>query len=347
MTTQLQAMVDFLSGREGAGSDRVRSELADPEGDAARFLEAVRRLSRNALGPPVFKGLGLPRSMGGRVPDVAARPPHSAHRRFLGILPWLTTSLAAGAAVWLLLTCPCRHAKPQGTAPAVAALVPSADGGATVPTPAATPSMQPDPTPGGVAAPSPLPKDNPAMEIEIPANGPKLLPSRQSNAREDDLLGQIDDLQLRLKATAADTAAANARVAELEAKLRADEVKNGRLSSQAAGLTQELQREQTKEDKLRRETEVLAAQLTRSKKEQTQVAGATVTTQIASLQETLEKVREQLRGELAKNEQLRKQLDEQIKSVQAAREEAAKLRQEAQALSDKLRGKQVAKARRR
>jgi hypothetical protein len=107
-----------------------------------------------------------------------------------------------------------------------------------------------------------------------------------------------------------------------------------------------LQSEQTKVEKLRRETEVLAAQLAQSKKEQTRVAGATLATQPASLQETLERVREQLRAEVAKNEQLRKQLDEQIKSVHAAREEAATLRQESQVLSDKLRRKQAVEARR-
>jgi hypothetical protein len=345
MTTQLQAMVDFLSCREGAESDRVRSELADPESDAGRFLEVVQHLSRNSLGPAVFKGLGLPPSTGGRVPDVAAPPPHSARRRFLGILPWLITALVTGAAVWLWLTCPCRLAKPQGPVPAVTALVPPAAGGATVPTPAGATPLHPDPPSRGVADPSPLQKDKKATKIEISVDGPKSLPVRLSDTREDGLLGQIDNLTLGLKAAAAETAAAKGRVAELEAKLRESEVENGRLSSQTASLRQHLQSEQTKVEKLRRETEVLAAQL-QSKNEQTRVAGATLATQPASLQETLERVRGQLRAEVAKNEQLRKQLDEQIKSVHAAQEEAATLRQESLVLSDKMRRKQAVEARR-
>jgi hypothetical protein len=114
MKTQLDAMVEFLSGREGEETDRIRLELADPESDTARFLYAACRLSSEMFTPHLFKSLGLPLSARDHVPDVP-RPqsPPSAGRRLLRILPWLTTALASGAVLWLMFTCPCNHAKPD------------------------------------------------------------------------------------------------------------------------------------------------------------------------------------------------------------------------------------------
>jgi hypothetical protein len=56
MKTELDAVVDFLAGGRGGDAERVRAALADP---ASRFLTASRALSRAALGPQVFRGLGL------------------------------------------------------------------------------------------------------------------------------------------------------------------------------------------------------------------------------------------------------------------------------------------------
>jgi hypothetical protein len=114
MKTQLDAMVEFLSGQESEEAGRIRSALADSRSDAARFLTATRRLSRAVFAPHVFRGLGLPPGTRERVPDVAPpQPPLSAGRRAWRLLPWLTTALASGAVLWLLLTCPCDHTKPD------------------------------------------------------------------------------------------------------------------------------------------------------------------------------------------------------------------------------------------
>jgi hypothetical protein len=114
MTTQLDAVVEFLSGREGEGPDRIRLELADPESDAVRFLDAARRLSGDMFTPHFFKKLGLPPSASDHVPDVP-RPqsPPPSGRRLLRILPWLTTAVALGAVLWLVFTCPCHRQSPS------------------------------------------------------------------------------------------------------------------------------------------------------------------------------------------------------------------------------------------
>jgi predicted RNase H-like nuclease (RuvC/YqgF family) len=120
MTTQLDTMVEFLSGREREETDRTRLGLADPESDTARFLDAARRLSSDMFTPHFFKKMGLPLSVRDHVPDVSPRhAPPSTGRRLLHVLPWLTTASALGAILWLVLTCPC-HRPNQSPANGVA-----------------------------------------------------------------------------------------------------------------------------------------------------------------------------------------------------------------------------------
>jgi septal ring factor EnvC (AmiA/AmiB activator) len=114
MKSQLDTLVEFLSGREGEETDRLRLELADPESDATRFLNAAQRLSGDLFTPHFLKRLGLPPRTRGHVPDVG-RPqsPPSMGRRLFRLLPWLTTALASGAVLWLVLTCRCHPPKPS------------------------------------------------------------------------------------------------------------------------------------------------------------------------------------------------------------------------------------------
>jgi hypothetical protein len=114
MKTELDAVVDFLAGGRGGDAERVRAALADPASDASRFLTASRALSRAALGPQVFRGLGLPLSGPGGIPDLTPPRPPSAGRVVRKWLPWAITALAAAAAAWLFLTCPCRNATGEG-----------------------------------------------------------------------------------------------------------------------------------------------------------------------------------------------------------------------------------------
>src|SRR5262245_55714002 len=108
MKTQLDAMVEFLSGHEGEETGRMRLELADPESQAARFLDTARHLSGDMFTPHFFRRLGLPPGARDHVPDVPPpQSPPSRDRRLLRILPWLTTALALGAVLWLVLTCHC------------------------------------------------------------------------------------------------------------------------------------------------------------------------------------------------------------------------------------------------
>jgi hypothetical protein len=297
MSTQLQAMVEFLSGGEGAGSYRIRSELADPEGDAARFLAAARRLSRDVLAPHVFKGLGLPPSARGRVPDVPPPLARAAQRRFPHILPWLITALSTGAVLWLLLTCPCHHPKPDGPGQA-AALVPPAGGEALLPIPSAERKPS-DPAPSGITAPSLPSKDDPPARAVIAADKPKAFLPRG----DDDvgLLKQIADLKSRLEAGEAEAAAIRGQRTDLLTKMRGIEVENDRLGRQTAGL--------------RQEAAGLEAQIEQLGKNRAKAIETAVTNQTALLQENLGKAREELRTERAGREQLQKQFDEQIRAL--------------------------------
>ncbi len=85
MSTKLEAMVDFLSGREG--DPRLLDELADPSSEASRFLESTRERSRALLEDPTI----------GRTVDRPRLP-----LRWLAIAALIAIALAAFSLIsWL------------------------------------------------------------------------------------------------------------------------------------------------------------------------------------------------------------------------------------------------------
>src|SRR5262245_11462758 len=49
MKTKLEMMIGYLAGRQGESAESIRCELRDPASEASRWLEAVRRRSRDVL----------------------------------------------------------------------------------------------------------------------------------------------------------------------------------------------------------------------------------------------------------------------------------------------------------
>ena len=86
MSTKLETMVGYLSGRDG--DPRLLDELADPSSEASRFLESTRERSRALIGGPT-------------VGEKVDRPRPNRFRR-LAIAALIAAALVAiGVAYWL------------------------------------------------------------------------------------------------------------------------------------------------------------------------------------------------------------------------------------------------------
>jgi hypothetical protein len=342
MMTQLDAMVEYLSGSGGEEAARIRAELADPQSDAAQFLVAAQRLSRDALAPLVFQALGLPPSPGGRVPDVP--PQHvrrAARRRFAWPLLWLATALAAGATLWLLLPCRCSRTEParpdHPTAP-VHRLADRPAEGSPPPKPAAN-----DGPPEKVAqsktttAPSPAPRPTTGAGDDAGPE-PSRTPIAPSDADRQLLLRRVADLQGQVEARDKEINGLRASVAARQGELSAARAENGDMRRQLASLQQQLQAAETDKEQRGKEAAVLRARLVELRDQQSRAAQIAVQG-TAVLQRQLDAARTRLGTERAQNDRLRKQLDQQTRAARAAQERVQKLQNEVRRLSEALRAK--------
>jgi hypothetical protein len=255
MKTQLDALVEFLSGREGEETGRLRLELADPESDAARFLGEARRLSGDMFTPHFFKTLGLPPSAPDHVPDVPRPPsPPPPGRRLLRILPWLTTALASGAVLWLVLTCPCHHPKAHGPhqfavgPPATVVRPEDPVAGSTPPRSTDKHGHDGGAGVGGVS--------NPPHGTE--PTRPRLDGFKRSE--KEALQQQVSTLKSLLETEQAEAKNLREQLEKLQRALESANVKNDSLRQQAARQQRDLEEEKTQNGKLREEAVGLRAQ---------------------------------------------------------------------------------------
>jgi hypothetical protein len=316
MKTQLDAMAEFLSGQESEAASRIRSELANRQSETARFLTAAQRLSRDALAPYVFKRLGLPLVPGGSVPDVPrGRQSSSSLRRCLRVLPWLTTALAMGAILWLILTCPCIREKLNGpnTRPAVA-VSPIAD------------DRQ-----------DPLPPNPPPSGKDLPDHETKKHPDRSSDPDKEELKQRVADFKSRLETEETEITRLRGQLVEQVNNLRTAEAENERVRREMASLRQDARAMRIEKEKQREEEVQLRAQMEKILQDRTATIEDAVINRTAQLRKALEEARRELQSEHSLSQRLQKQVDEVAKSSQSPANAIDRLQKEIDDLSGKLR----------
>ena len=313
MKTQLDAMVEFLSGQDCEESCRIRSELTDPQSEAARFLTAAQRLSREVLGDHVFKGLGLPLVRRGPACDVPS-PPASAGQRFLRILPWLTTVLASGVVLWLLATCRCHYGQPDG----------------------ATQERAVERAPAVDSRPNSLPFNPVPDKIDLPANEAKEGPRGNNDDGIQELLRQVADIFSRLEAEQMQSKSLRGQLAELQNKLRMAEAENQRLRPRVASVCQDLRGALIDKEKQREESARLKTQLEQIRHNQASAMEAATNKRTAQLQGDLGAALHKLQVEQEERDRLQKQVDIAAKSGRTAKKALEKLQSRLRELSKKL-----------
>jgi beta-lactam-binding protein with PASTA domain len=106
MTSNLEAIVAFLAGRDGEDAERIRREVANPESAASQFLLVNRDLSAHLFGEYVTQWLGIPSEGLAPVQDLPqAKPSSPVIRKILRAAPWAVSTAALLVAVLLWLDC--------------------------------------------------------------------------------------------------------------------------------------------------------------------------------------------------------------------------------------------------
>ncbi len=98
MTTKLEMIIGYLAGKQGKGTESIRRELEDPASEASRWIEAVRRKTRDAYKEtlPVARGMTMSEPLGNRI--ITTKP---SRKRLLAILSGLSVASLIFVAVGL------------------------------------------------------------------------------------------------------------------------------------------------------------------------------------------------------------------------------------------------------